>query len=91
MTCWLFILFDMSERKNGHKDKGFPTRRHFPAPMLLLTTMMHLLCGRSFIMLNGCLILQALVLIQNVSASLTSTGSSSSTFKSIVDRFYRTL
>ena len=21
MTCWLFILFDMSERKNGHKDQ----------------------------------------------------------------------
>ena len=38
--------------------------------------------------------LQALVLIQQISASLTSTGSapsSSSTAKSIVDRYYRTL
>ena len=32
MTCWLFILFDISERKNGHKDKGFPHASAFSCP-----------------------------------------------------------
>ena len=105
MTRWLFVPFDViSERKKGHKDggkmsrgfsprvgiflpQGIPLFRQLLPPISPLRTVIYHV--QRLLDSPGCL--QALVLIQKISASLTSTGSFSSTSKSIVNRCYRTL